>query len=483
MSLHRIDPRFALPQPITRAVVLGDLDEWRAGLRAAGLEVGPEEGVQPQLIVAPLRLATEALTRRANAMLIEGDARRELSRAGYHAERLLLRPSRARPTLVLPLEHRRASAYAIERWSVLDQRWKVLRMRAARSLISRDLFPSWFSSIVTIGTRTEADPFMIAASRDLGLGSVDGWALTLGQGDALSRNVFHLFAPGRSTPDRVLKFARVAGYSDPFDRDERGLRIAEEAGAVASQRAPRLLGRFDVGGIHASVETAAVGRRLCDLLLVPAGRAEKLKMIESVAAWTLELGRRTAGSAEALTAERRRLQDDVVPRWSSLGVASDLVDRVSEIAAVAQHNDLGSWNVVVGEDGFTAVDWESARRFGLPLWDLFYFLADALVLLDGSPALAEKTALITRMFAGEAPCSQILFRWVQRAVQALEIPADAVGPLATLCWLHHSLSGGLRQESLASRTPEERAGLHGVEGVAEAWMTHQALGPAWNRWR
>ena len=40
---------------------------------------------------------------------------------------------------------------------------------------------------------------------------------------------------------------------------------------------------------------------------------------------------------------------------------------------------------------FTAIDWESANPAGLPLWDLWYFLADALPRLhqsDGEPLRA-----------------------------------------------------------------------------------------------
>ena len=112
-----------------------------------------------------------------------------------------------------------------------------------------------------------------------------------------------------------------------------------------------------------------------------------------------------------------------------------------------QHNDLGPWNIISeGGSEFIAVDWESANPSGLPLWDLWYFLAHALRLLDGEDA-ADDTAF-SRLFRGGAPSSPELFRWTRTAVEALEIPPDAVGRLATLCWLHHGLSREARSAAL-----------------------------------
>src|SRR5204862_5988637 len=90
--------------------------------------------------------------------------------------------------------------------------------------------------------------------------------------------------------------------------------------------------------------------------------------------------------------------------------------------------------------GFTAVDWESARRHGFPLWDLLYFLVDALVHLDGAWQPERRESHAARLLLGETASSEVLFRWVRKAVQALELPTDTVGAIATLAWLHHGLS-------------------------------------------
>jgi hypothetical protein len=334
---------------------------------------------------------------------------------------------------------------------------------------------------ITVAAHGDTMPSLVGAARAHGIVASEGWVLTLGQGDALSRNVFHLFPPGASAPAWILKFARVPGYADPFDRDERGLAVALGAGA-AGARAPRLLGRFVADGLHASIETAAVGYRLRELLQRVSAR-EGRDLIDGVASWIVELGRATAAPPDALTGERRRLLDDVVPRWAAERGVASLVTNLPPLVAVAQHNDLGTWNVIVDGRDFVAVDWESARPAGLPLWDLLYFLADALAMLDGAVDGATRHEHTRRLFRGELPSSRALFEWIRRAVAAFAIPDEAVGAIATLCWLHHSLSHVDRNElraRLGDRTP---APLHGMEQAASMWLGDPALGSGWDRWR
>jgi hypothetical protein len=72
---------------------------------------------------------------------------------------------------------------------------------------------------------------------------------------------------------------------------------------------------------------------------------------------------------------------------------------------------------------------------------------------------------------------------VRRGAEAAGVPLAAVSSVATLCWLSHSLSAGEHNVEIASFTPEDPPRMHGLEGIAEAWMTHAALGTGWNVWR
>jgi Phosphotransferase enzyme family len=486
VSLHRVDPRFVLPHAVRRAVVLDGLEEWRVGLASVGIEVSDQPGDRgsPDIVVSPARLAAEARSTGAQSVIIEGSRERTFRGGDYRTRRLLLRPNRSRPTLALPFDQPAPVSYALERWSVVDRRWKAARMRAARALVVRGLFPSWASPVVTVATRTSGPPSFVAAAGDLGIPREASWFLTFGQGDALSRNAFQLFRAGSDQPAWVLKFARVAGYSERFDNDERGLRLARRAGDTVAAHVPRLVGRFDVDGVHASLETAAAGRRLRDILLTPGDRAAKVRLIERIGDWILEFGRLMRTSPEAMGAERKRLRADVVPHWRELGVDSRLVDELPPLPAVAQHNDFGSWNVVADDGDFVVVDWENVREAALPLWDLLYFLGDAFVLLDGAPGSpARLPPRMTRLFAGEAPSSPLLFSLVRRGVEKAAVPPDAVGAIATLCWLSHSVSTRDHNRDIATFAPGDPPRVHGLEGIAWEWMAHPALGPGWRVWR
>jgi hypothetical protein len=155
------------------------------------------------------------------------------------------------------------------------------------------------------------------------------------------------------------------------------------------------------------------------------------------------------------------------------------VDELPAVPGVLLHNDLGSWNVVVSGGAFTVLDWEDAVRHGLPLWDLFYFLADAAVHLDEA---ADPREHFERLFLGEASSSELLFEWTRTMVEALELPPDAVGRIATLCWLQHGLTGRRR----AADAEDPRPRTHVAEGMlhelAERWLRHPGLGPGWSCW-
>jgi Phosphotransferase enzyme family len=478
MSVRRVDSRFLLPRWPKAALVLGDLQSWRAALLQVGVDVIDGSGRRPDLVVAPATLHRQAESLAPEMLILEGRAVRPTA---YESRRFLARPGLEQPSLFVPLDAPIPARYAIERWSVIDTRWKRIRAATAAALVERRRFPR-LGSTVTVATRTSAAPHILAAAEPFGVPREARWALTLGQGDVLSRNVFHVFPADGDEPEWVIKFARIPGYSDPFDRDERGLALAAAAAGRVAEHAPRLIGRFQEHGLHASIETAGKGRRLREHLLEPGPHSSKLRLVEKVAEWIIELGRETAGPNEALSEELARLDREVVTHWTGNGARSDLAQSLPSLNPVLQHNDLGSWNIVVNERSFTVLDWESARKAGLPLWDLFYFLADALAVLDGNVRGEQRHLHTIRLFRGELPSSRTLFAWTRRAVKANSVLPQAVGVIAMLCWLHHSLSHVHRSAAMGRFATDAPPTIHGTEGVADLWLSDPLLGERWMQW-
>jgi hypothetical protein len=388
----------------------------------------------------------------------------------------------AEPDLVVPLEPEVPARYALERWRPATGWLKQGRNRIAGRLIETGWIPP-LRALQTVGSRQNGQPFLIRAAVSLGVPEDVSWFLTPGQAEPLTRGVFTLFRPRGREPEWALKFARVRGYSEPFEEDERGLRLAATAGPIVERHAPRWLGRLHVEGFHASVESAAVGERLSTLIRHRDSAESVSTAIEAIASWLLQLARSTAGPPGSLHDERRRLAETVLPEWVERGAPRDLVDRLPQLAPVLQHNDVGSWNIVVGSPTeFVVVDWESAREHGLPLWDLLYFLVDVLSKVDGARTRKERAERSLRLLRGDSPSSPLLFAWVRRAVAEAGIPPDAVGVIATLCWLDHGLSHVARSEA-SERVQPGSAIVPPVERIAPVWLRDPALGPSWSCWR
>jgi hypothetical protein len=482
MSLRRAEPRFALPVLPGRAAVLGGLDDWARGLEQAGVEVvAPRPGIE--LLVASGALAREAAALAPEQVVIEGADSGALAAAGYSVTRLVSLPDRERPVLILWAGQAAATRYAIGHFRRSTGALRRIRNRAAAELLARGAVPPG-CALTVIGSRRPGRPALVAeAARILGLDRPQ-WFLQIGPwAHAHSRAVFHVLAPGAPVPGWVVKFARVPGLGQLFEEDERGLQLASDLGPSVSAHAPRPIGRLAMNGLHASIETEALGEPMVRLLRSDRPRAARLEALERVAAWTLELGRSMRASADRLQPERSRLASEVVPSWDGPPVPAGIVESLGPVAATFEHGDLWADNVLVHGEHFTVVDWESARRHGWPLWDLLYLLVDGLALVDGIAGDSARDRYVVALCRGEHASAEILFRWVRTAVDSLALPAAAVGPLALLLWLDHAANERRRQEALEHLAPGRQAGAGLFRRLAELWLTEPGLGPGWNAWR
>jgi hypothetical protein len=474
LTLRRIDSRFLLPHPVSEAVVLDGIAGWTDELERLGIQVyGERDAIPPgvDLAVVPGDRIRAALAHGPRAVISEGRAPRHASR------RYLPLPRTGEPAVYVPLGRPAPSRYAFTHWAFADRRWKRLRNRAVGSLAGRDALPR-LGTVVAVSAAHDRPPFLVTAAREWTAGPTD-WFLIAGQGDDFSRGAFLLFEPGAAEPSWALKFGRLPIALPAFDSEERGLQLAARAGPLVSAHAPRQLARFECHGLSCSVETAARGTRLLAVLESASTRGERVRVVERLCAWLLEVARETAQPPAALAAERDRLATEVVPEWE---VPAGLVEELPPVPAVFAHHDLGSWNILVEDGDFTVLDWEDAVPAAFPLWDLWYLLTDAAAVLDGARAYDERLGHFVRLFRGDLETSALVFDWTRRTVSALDLPADAVGTIATLGWLHHGLTGRRRT---ALSTDGETRGLRVdlSRGQAEAWLADPQLGSQWKAWR
>jgi hypothetical protein len=142
-----------------------------------------------------------------------------------------------------------------------------------------------------------------------------------------------------------------------------------------------------------------------------------------------------------------------------------------------------SWNVLVRPGGgLTLVDWEDAQEHGPPLWDLSFFLTDALARLDGVRSDAQQDEHSRLLWRGELPSSAHLFGWLRRAAGELDLPAGAVGPLVTLLWLSVGLDHLAHLEAAERSSPGSLGAGLPMLRLAQTWLRDDGLGPSWHGW-
>src|SRR5215211_1884618 len=144
MSLRRTDLRFALPRNARVAAVLGALPDWEEGLRLAGVQVTDHRRSRaPDLAVAPIRFARDALATGAEQIILEGrGGARVLGDAGLHVGRYLPLPGIEAPSVILPL--RRSSpvaGYVLKRWRPAYEPLKRARDSVAAAMIRMGALP------------------------------------------------------------------------------------------------------------------------------------------------------------------------------------------------------------------------------------------------------------------------------------------------------------------------------------------------------
>jgi hypothetical protein len=479
---HRADALFALPRIPRNVALFGASSGWMDDLQDRRIDMWRGEGPAPDVAVAGPEGIEAALASGAETVVVDGPrgARKVLRASGLRTTRLLSLPVTGTPALFVNVDQRRAARYGVEHGIVHPERWRTLRNRIAGLVLGAGVVPP-VRALVTLGTRLLGVPSFLPAARELDVDPGSSWLMLVSAGSIVRRNAFLLFPPGSGAPDHVLKFARVPGMTEAFDRDERAAVLVSSAGSTLAARAPAYLGRFEVDGYSASVESAAVGTKLAILLRRPGSRRRKLARLEPIARWLIDVSRETAGPPEALEPQRARLIGEVVPFWAREGARPELVDDLPPVPAVFQHFDVAEENIVVGRDGFTVLDWEWAKRNALPLSDLVYFAVHVLRIVDGALSEEERDRHLAAVAAGGAPSSTVFFGWVREAVDALAIPREAVGPLVTLSWLER---GKLSREERhrAERLGGASLGKPFAERAAEIWLADPALGAHWDAW-
>src|SRR3954452_2567707 len=475
---HRADVLFALPQVPRRIRLLGEPRGWEVDLRQRGFEIG-DEG--PDTIVSGDEPVSDAVAAAGDATVLVDGSRSGLERlraARAHAEHVVSLPLEGSPALFVDLAQRRATRFAFARALGHTELWRTARNLGVAVAAGAGV-PLPLGRAV--GIAAVGEPALVAAARALAdLGTRCEWLMLVSPGSVVRRNAFLLFPDGAGSPVHALKFGRVRGMTEPFDRDDAGYAEVARAPLLLRARCPEYLGRFSVDGFHASLETAAVGTRLSTTLRRPLPRRTKIAAVERVASWLREVARATAG-ATPLPHDRERLLREVLPRRLDAAQIEKVTAALDRSPGSFQHNDLAEENVVVSRGDFRIVDWEWAQPDGIPIGDLLYFGVHVLRLVDGVGEDG-KEAHFRKVITGPTSSSARLFSWLRDLARDLGLERDAVAALATASWLRRE-DLSVRERLRAERVGGARLEPAFAERIAEIWMTDPDVGPDWRAFR
>jgi aminoglycoside phosphotransferase len=254
-------------------------------------------------------------------------------------------------------------------------------------------------------------------------------------------------ARGTSKPSLIVKIPRLGEPSAALAREAAILRRLERERPGGVPNIPRVIAFLDEPGRQLLIETALEGPALDERVV----RRHPHAWLERVLTWLEALpqsaSRDVAGAHERLL--QRPLQE-FAARHTTVEVATlvaetlELVSplRDSDMPLVVEHGDLRHPNLVrMARERVGVVDWELAEPDGLPLNDLFAFLAYVAVAMRKATTQQHQARAFSDAFVNEKD-------WVQQAIRAyaqrLELDSSLVTPLFVACWARYACGLGAR---------------------------------------
>ncbi|MDP8961240.1 MAG: hypothetical protein M3N32_06470 [Actinomycetota bacterium] len=257
------------------------------------------------------------------------------------------------------------------------------------------------------------------------------------------------YLPGSRLPDIAAKVALDRSGRDRLRREREALALLGRDARRAGAAVPESRGPEDVPWLL--VTDVLPGRPGAARLAGDRGRAKHL--VAAVGSWLTEWNRATARMEVATPALLERVLFHAAEVVLGAGVVERdyeellrrLVSRVAgrPIVVVAAHNDLTMANVLESDQRVAVIDWESASPTGLPLTDLWYFLADVSARVRRTGHVDAVAALVAGSSTA-APFAGAL----DHLTAVLSLPPEQAAIAFHATWLHHAaneLSRGERR--------------------------------------
>ena len=107
---------------------------------------------------------------------------------------------------------------------------------------------------------------------------------------------------------------------------------------------------------------------------------------------------------------------------------------------MCEQRDFSPWNVLLKDEDFVVLDWESAELHGLPALDLIYFLTYLALFVEGVQVHGvvdvEQARRVYRLTRDpRAELGSVVQRCLASYARRLGLPLDVLHPLRLLAWM------------------------------------------------
>lgn len=306
-----------------------------------------------------------------------------------------------------------------------------------------------------------------------------------------SRNVVYLFFSKQSeSPVLVGKMPRLPGDDADLIKEKENLVSVHAATNGCLSSVPRAVAIEQCGGNTLFLQTGLSGA-----LMNPACvRSRTRWCVDAATNWITSLHAATANSESVPGFFEQEIERpiEMFRRFFPLTAMQDRVMSMCEHAlrehregfpSVFEHGDFSHPNIFVLQDGrIGVVDWELAKRFGLPAVDLFFLLSYVSSAISDSNTTEQHVSAFQRAFMEPSPWAQ---RYIGGYATVMQLLPDLLVPLFVLCWTRYVVNRAMRAAATSgSKLPANRVmdwirsdryyayWRHAVDHIDDlAWMT------------
>jgi hypothetical protein len=256
-----------------------------------------------------------------------------------------------------------------------------------------------------------------------------------------NKTLLYIF-DGAAQPEVIVKISRDAKFNFRLENEFSALKFLRSSGYLNPNTLAKPLLLDKCGDLAVTTQRIVDGTPFKSVSLRTAGCA----WMHRAVFWIEELGEMSAhafpGAVSTVFSELVSRCDDYftfteAERHALKEHIAALTECNALMPAVYQHGDTGVWNLAAQRDGTLAVfDWENGDPEGIPLWDLFYFLASY-----GRLCRAESKSYCG--IESFAVPNSFLRETAQRAIssytKAVGVPETAINSLFYLFLAHRAL--------------------------------------------